>query len=231
MKVSPNAVLRGIPNSELEPLVVARLSSLKSGVLDLLKLFAAEVSPASTLNLEKSLFSRLLAFAKDLIEQLFNSLASDPEDQPAVVNHRKNNHRRIEEATPRDVVTRFGKLSLFRSRYRRGRSGKTIFPLEIALGLQRGFTPAAANTVGRHRKLARTHDRLRQRPFGLCHWVDSTSQTWQAPRCRDGALSGAVPVRTTSTVARRSTQNQREIHCFVGLTRCGVAGNRALWIL
>ena len=80
---------------------------------------------------------------------LFNSLASDPEDQPAVVNHRKNNHRRIEEATPRDVVTRFGKISLVRSRYRRGRSGKTIFPLEIALGLQRGFTPAAANTVGR----------------------------------------------------------------------------------
>ena len=31
----------------------------------------------------------------------------------------------------------------------RVRSGKTIFPLEIALGLQRGFTPAAANTVGR----------------------------------------------------------------------------------
>ena len=98
MKVSPNAVLRAIPKSELESLVVARLSSLKSGVLDLLKLFAAEVSPASTLNLEKSLFSQLLAFGKDLIEQLFNSLESDPEDQPAVVNHRKNNHRRLEDS-------------------------------------------------------------------------------------------------------------------------------------
>ena len=148
MKVSPNAVLRAIPKSELEPLVIARLSSLKSGVLDLLNSYAADVSPTCTLNLEKNLFSQLLAFAKDLLEQLFNSLESDPEDQPAMIQHRQNNHRRIEQATPRNVVTRFGKIILVRSRYRRGRSGKTIFPLEITLGLQHGFTPAAASTVG-----------------------------------------------------------------------------------
>jgi len=148
MKVSPNAVLRAIPSSELESLVIARLSSLKSGVLELLKAFAADVTPSSTLNLEKNLFSELLASAKDMIEQLLNSLESDPEDQPAVLQHRQNNYRRIEQATPRNVVTRFGKITLVRSRYRRGRSGKTIFPLEVVLGLQHGFTPAAASTVG-----------------------------------------------------------------------------------
>jgi hypothetical protein len=148
MKVSPNAVLRAIPKSELKSLTIAQLSSLESRVLDLLSSFVADVSPCSTLNLEESLFSHLLALGRDLIEQLLNSLEPEPEAQPAVVKHRQKNHRRIEEATPRNVVTRFGKITLVRSRYRRGRSGKTIFPLEIALGLQQGFTPAAASTVG-----------------------------------------------------------------------------------
>jgi len=149
MKVSTNAVLRAIPKSELKSLVADRLSSLKSGIVELLGSFVADVSPASTMDLEQNIFSELLAFAKDLTEQLFNSLEADPEEQPAVVKHRKNNYRRIEDATPRNVVTRFGEITLVRSRYRRGRSGKTIFPLEIVLGLQQGFTPAAASNIGK----------------------------------------------------------------------------------
>ena len=50
---------------------------------------------------------------------------------------------------PSDVLTRFGKISLIRARYRRGRSGRTIFPLEILLGIENGFTPAAADRVGK----------------------------------------------------------------------------------
>jgi hypothetical protein len=134
MKVSPNAVLRAIPKSELKSLTIAQLSSLESRVLDLLSSFVADVSPCSTLNLEESLFSHLLALGRDLIEQLLNSLEPEPEAQPAVVKHRQKNHRRIEEATPRNVVTRFGKITLLRSRYRRGRSGKTIFPLDDLKG-------------------------------------------------------------------------------------------------
>ena len=65
------------------------------------------------------------------------------------VKHRSNNYRCIEGLKPRDVVARFGKITLVRCRYRRGRSGKTIFPLEIALGLQQGFTPAAASMIGK----------------------------------------------------------------------------------
>jgi len=46
------------------------------------------------------------------------------------------------------ILSRFGKVSLIRARYRRGRRGRTIFPLEILLGIEAGFTPAAASRVG-----------------------------------------------------------------------------------
>jgi hypothetical protein len=65
------------------------------------------------------------------------------------VSYRGKSHRRLQGTTlRRDILTRFGKVSLSRARYRRGRRGRTIFPLEILLGIEDGFTPAAASRVG-----------------------------------------------------------------------------------
>ncbi len=47
------------------------------------------------------------------------------------------------------MVTCFGNIELSRARYRQGRDGKTIFPLELLLGIEAGFTPAAANMIGK----------------------------------------------------------------------------------
>lgn len=47
-----------------------------------------------------------------------------------------------------DILTRFGKITLQRACYRRGRAGQTIFPLESILGIENGFTPAAADRIG-----------------------------------------------------------------------------------
>ena len=137
-----------IAKPEIESSIDTGLTRLKQAVTQLIAPFIHGVTPCSTRDLEQDLLDSLFAFAKDLVEQLFNSLESTVAELPATVNHRGNNYRHLEDAKPRDVVTRFGKITLIRSRYRRGRSGKTIFPLEITLGLQKGFTPAAASIVG-----------------------------------------------------------------------------------
>jgi hypothetical protein len=65
-------------------------------------------------------------------------------------SHRGKSHRRMPGKTPRrDIVTRFGKITLFRARYRRGRAGRTLFPLELLLGIEDGFTLAAATRIGK----------------------------------------------------------------------------------
>ena len=148
MKFSVNTIVSAIAKSEIDALVVVGLENLRSAVTELVVAFVREVTPGRTRDLEHQLHDTLFAFAKGLLEQLLNSLETTPDQSPKSVTYRGRIHRRLEDVKPRNVVTRFGKISLIRSRYRRGRSGKTIFPLEIALGLQQGFTPAAASIVG-----------------------------------------------------------------------------------
>lgn len=149
MKVSANTFDRAIPKSEVESLISTSLDQLKRTTLDLLVRFISEVTPESTLSLELATFESALKYCRNLLEQVFNSLEPTEDELPPVVKHRDNNYRKLKDSTPREVVTRFGKISLIRSRYRRGRAGKTIFPLEIALGLQQGTTPLAASVIGK----------------------------------------------------------------------------------
>lgn len=148
MKFSFNSTLSAIAKPEINALVDVGLENLRAAVTQLVVAFVKEVTPGQTHDLEQQLHDTLFAFANGLLEQLLNSLEKTPEQSPESVTHCGKQHRRLNEATPREVVTRFGKITLVRCRYRRGRSGKTIFPLEIALGLQQGFTPAAASLVG-----------------------------------------------------------------------------------
>jgi len=149
MKFSPKRVLCTIPVDDLESHLDTALDRLKQSVKSLLSDFVSNVSPESSFGVERRLFESVFAFSRDLLEQTFNSLEAAAPDLPPVVNHRDNNYRHLKDTKPREVVTRFGEITLVRSRYRRGRCGKTIFPLEIALGLQQGFTPAAASLVGK----------------------------------------------------------------------------------
>lgn len=148
MKVSPSATVNAIPNSQIEAIVTEILSPLRIALTEIVASFATSPTPRKTLKLERKLFAAFLDAGRQLVEQLFNSLEKAPTEQPATVRYRRRNFRRIEGETVREVVTRFGKIELVRSRYRRGRRGKLIFPLEMTLGLQQGFTPAASSLVG-----------------------------------------------------------------------------------
>ncbi|MEX1027877.1 MAG: hypothetical protein WD049_07710, partial [Candidatus Paceibacterota bacterium] len=117
----------------------------------LIKEFAGSPpTPQQAHSIENQLEERLCELGRRLIEWLFSQLEPVIEEMPGTVSHREKSHRRLPDKTLRlDIVTRFGKISLRRARYRRGRAGRTIFPLEIALGIEDGFTPAAADRVGK----------------------------------------------------------------------------------
>lgn len=107
-------------------------------------------TPQETLNLENELYDHLRQLGQRLIQWVFSQLEPDTEQMPGTVKHQDKTYRRLAEKTQRsDVLTRFGKITLVRGRYRRGRSGRTIFPLEMLLGIEDGFTPAAADRIGK----------------------------------------------------------------------------------
>jgi hypothetical protein len=107
-------------------------------------------SPSRTFELENRLFNCLRDLGRQLIQWLFASLEPEVEQMPGTVKHRGATYRRLSGKTRRaNVLTRFGNVVLIRGSYRRGRSGQTIFPQEIILGIESGFTPAAADRVGK----------------------------------------------------------------------------------
>jgi hypothetical protein len=80
--------------------------------------------------------------------------SEDPEDAPHDVTYESGGYRRLNEKTRNArVATLFGTIELWRRGYRywhRVEGEKTIFPLEIQLGLVRGATPALAEAASRY---------------------------------------------------------------------------------
>lgn len=130
-----------------EPIVDA----LRRQIVTVMERFTqSSPTPRKTLDLEDTLYDCLREAGRELIQCLFSRLEPAIEQMPGTIAHRDKSHRRLADKSPRaDVLTRFGKVLIVRSRYRRGRSGKTIFPLEMLLGIEDGFTPSAADRVGK----------------------------------------------------------------------------------
>ncbi|MCU0714416.1 MAG: hypothetical protein MUC43_20375 [Pirellula sp.] len=153
MKVQVNAgqLVRAIASQQISEVVERIAKKLGSGVTELIEQFVQKAPSAKgTLELENSLFGILLNAGREWMQWLFDYLEPELEQLPGTVQHRGASYRRLAEKTRRaDVLTRFGKVELIRSGYRRGRSGKTIFPVELLLGIEDGFTPAAADRVGK----------------------------------------------------------------------------------
>lgn len=153
MEVQFNAgrLVGAIADSEISTSVARMVSDFEEGAIQLIKGFAeSPPTPQRTHWLENQLDESLRGLGLQVIQWLFSQLEPAIESMPGTVSHREKSHRRLPDKTARaDIVTRFGKISLRRARYRRGRAGRTIFPLEISLGIENGFTPAAADRVGK----------------------------------------------------------------------------------
>jgi len=91
---------------------------------------------------------------RQIVEHTYNQIEpEEPQDSPHYVDHDAGRYRRLTEKTPnRDVATLFGKITLHRRGYRfvnRDVNERTIFPLEMALGLIENATPALAEVAAR----------------------------------------------------------------------------------
>ncbi len=108
-------------------------------------------TPQKTVDLENSLFDQLREFGRKMLQWTIDQLEPEVQDLPGAVHYKRRSYRRLAQKTRRsDIVTRFGKVSIMRACYRLGRAGRTIFPLEVSLGIENGFTPAAASRIGKH---------------------------------------------------------------------------------
>lgn len=110
------------------------------------------IDPVSAFEFEQQLQILLREFGRDVLEVVLNALeASRHPAWPTHVAHEGETYRRRSEPTPCEISTLFGPVTLQRLGYRSDAAGEpSVFPLEEALGLIRGCTPALAERVGFH---------------------------------------------------------------------------------
>jgi len=145
----------------------------------------AEISPVTMFDFETQIATQVRELARQLVQRVLNSLeAEDPQQMPHDVQDGTAGYRRLNEKTRNaHLSTLFGTIELQRYPYRywqRDVPEACIFPLEIALGLVHGATPALVEAVGRYMAQAGATqqsvlDRLRSQ-HGVC---------WGAQRLRD----------------------------------------------
>jgi len=120
-----------------------------------LKFLVQGVSPMAAFDLETAIAEELREVGRELVEMVYNAVEPDEaEALPHDVTHGGGGYRRLNRKTRNaHVATLFGTIELRRYGYRywhRDTPEKTIFPLEIQLGLVGGATPALAEAAARY---------------------------------------------------------------------------------
>lgn len=154
VQLNTGSLTQAIADCEIARVINNLTESFRQQAISLVKTFVHNSpTPQNTNDLENQLFENLREQGRQLIQWVFSQLEPELEDMPATVTHRKSSHRRLADKTSRkDILTRFGKISLQRARYRRGRSGRTIFPLEILLSDRKRFHTSSSDS---HRQTVR----------------------------------------------------------------------------
>lgn len=126
--------------------------TIKNRVMTFVDQFiGADVDPQTTFQFEEQLAAEVRELGREVEQRTFNAIEpTSPDEMPGTIKYRNRSYRRLGDKSPnQEIVTTFGRICLTRARYRHGRAGRLAFPLEIALGIDQGFTPAAADMVGR----------------------------------------------------------------------------------
>jgi hypothetical protein len=139
---------------------------------DLLAFSAQPCSPTTTFDLERRLAEGLRNVGRDLLEGVYNRMEGD--DRPALPSHVRiegPEYRLVGAKTRHAVDTAFGPVALWRHLYRpvaRDAGERAVAPLERALGVVEGATPALAEAATRYAAMAgatqrQVQDQLHQR--------------------------------------------------------------------
>ena len=151
VQIKAGSLVRTIAGNEISGIVGKIVSKLQAELTSIVAEFvSADIAALGMLKLENRLAECVRESARKILQWLVANLEPKLEEMPGAIKHKGKNFRRLAEKTNRSsVVTCFGNIELTRARYRQGRDGKTIFPLELLLGIEAGFTPAAANMIGK----------------------------------------------------------------------------------
>lgn len=136
--VSPDLLRR------LLPVIVAMIRSVG-------RFRAGEITPAATFELESDLHRHLLEFGRVIVEWTLNHVEPDsPGLLPPQLYWQGEYYARRSQPSPiRRLACLFGPIRLSRYVYRPLEGSEhCLFPLELALGLVEGATPALADHVG-----------------------------------------------------------------------------------
>lgn len=151
MQFTLGSLVRAITESEISKQVKIETHSLESSVCQLLTHFIqSEVCASAMFDLENQLFNQVRQFALGIVQWILQTLEPKLQEMPTSIEYSEKPYRRLsDKSTRKDILSSFGKVELTRARYRKGRDGQTIFPIEMLLGIERGFTPAAAYMTGK----------------------------------------------------------------------------------
>lgn len=134
-----------------------------------LRLLSEPVTAQSMAAFENDLAATTREMNRRIVEATCNQLEEAAADAaPKFVHYEASDYRRLNQATPnRHVASLFGTITLWRHGYRpreRDIGEPAIFPLEKALGLLEGVTPALAERVGLYlAEAGATQDNVLQR--------------------------------------------------------------------
>jgi hypothetical protein len=151
-------LLTSIPGIEEE--LEARIREIMETQLERIEEIALtfllrEISPMASFDLEAAIAENLREMGRRLLEMLYNFIEpNEAEKMPHDVIYEAGGYRRLNQKTRNaHVSTLFGTIELWRYGYRywhRDVREKTIFPLEVQLGLVGGATPALAEAAARY---------------------------------------------------------------------------------
>jgi hypothetical protein len=151
------SLVRAISNGEIEKGLTEASMALMESLQCIAQGFLQQaVSPVTTHRFEADLNETVREFARSFLQWCFGALETkEIQDMPGAIKYRSNSYRRMATKTRHDkILTLFGNIQLTRATYRRGRKGKVMSPLEAALGIQWGASPAAQGLVGKQMALA-----------------------------------------------------------------------------
>ncbi len=136
----------------IQQLLAERGNELEETILSFV---LKEISPSRIHVFEQRLAEEMRELGRRLMELTLNLLdPEDPEGVPHDVTYATGGYRRLNRKTRNaHVGTLFGTIELWRRGYRywhRAEGEKTVFPLELQLGLVRGATPALAGAASRY---------------------------------------------------------------------------------
>src|SRR5947209_7091073 len=136
--------------TSLVPLTVRLIPVITQIGRLLVRFRRADLTPHATHQFETQLHEQLRELGRIIVEWIVNHLEPhDRRDLPARIGFQGVWYRRRSKTPNRTVATLFGTITLWRMLYQPTHGGeRSIFPLELRLGLEAGVaTPALAERV------------------------------------------------------------------------------------